>query len=111
MGIPCNPGELFVEVRKFTKHIDFSKLLGTHTRAAEATRAPRSVRQLLHLLRAGHADALQDQLRHAVAPAHREVLVAVVEQHHAHVAAVVKVHHSGASVDEVLDSETASRSC
>ena len=78
-----------------------------HAGAPESPRAPLRVRQLLHLHRRDHADLLEDQLGHAIAHLHDEVLPSEVEEDDADVAAVVGIDDAGAAVDHLLHRETA----
>lgn len=62
-----------------------------------------------HLLNVCHADALQDELSHAVSLVDREVLAAMVEQNHPNGSSVVVVYNSSANVDHLLHGQTGSR--
>lgn len=78
--------------------------------AAKATGATDTLLELLHLLHLGGDDALEDELRDAVALLDLVVGVGVVEQQHLDLAAVVGVNDARASVDEVLGGEARSGS-
>lgn len=73
--------------------------------AAKAARAAHALRQLLDLDDVGRHDALQDELRDAVALLDRKVGVGVVKQQHLDLPAVVGVNDARARVDEVLGRE------
>mmetsp|Transcript_3328 Transcript_3328/g.8111 ORF Transcript_3328/g.8111 Transcript_3328/m.8111 type:complete len:230 (+) Transcript_3328:65-754(+) len=84
--------------------------LALHAGRAEAASAARGLRKRRHLLELGvEVDALENQLRDAVAGGDSEVLLAVVEQHDADGAAVVRVDDARADVDELLDREAGPR--
>lgn len=70
--------------------------------AAKAARAADALLELLDLDDVGGHDALQDELRDAVAVLDLVVGVGVVEEQHLDLAAVVGVDDAGARVDEVL---------
>ena len=65
----------------------------------------RMILELLHLDNLGSVDALEHQLRDAVALLDGEVGIAVVEEEDLHLAAVVCVDDAGTGIDEVLGGE------
>jgi len=77
--------------------------------AAESSSAPNALLKLLHLDYLRRIDALEYELCDAVALAHGEVGIAVVEQQHLDLAAVVGVNDARARVDEVLGCEAGAR--
>lgn len=77
--------------------------------AAKPARTTHALLQLLDLLDLGRHDALQHELRDAVALLDGVVGVGVVEQQHLDLAAVVGVDDARARVDEVLRGEAGAR--
>lgn len=74
-------------------------------RTAETAGATHALLKLGHLDHLGRIDALDDELRDAVALGDAEVLVAVVEEQDLHLAPVVGVDDAGARLNGVLDGE------
>ena len=79
------------------------------TCAPEAASAADALLELLNLDNLGGVDALNDELRDAVALLDLEVGVGMVEEQNLDGAAVVGVDHAGARVDEVLGCQTRAR--